>query len=336
MMLPQHDSRNAYPGKATIGSSARLGQSTERTIMCAFQLLFNKEFQALMSAHPVLTRTAAVASCLLFVGCSNPVGCSSPMPWPESPLYETPTNDPNWVAPSSREEAMAAMAGRYANYNIVAYEGETPNGPLSAFVVTYGFTDLVIENQKLVAYDSFCHAEYIANQNFDTIFSDAATQAIQPPAVILDVYEENGTWKLWRPATPTLIGIYGDPNVPLPMNRSEALIRDDDNDGKPGVTVFVKLFGFIEGEIYIARREIFQYELTPYSDGTLWGGVIDDSEQLVLGASLAILDTPNNPPQRRDPGLNPIILVPISADLDTCEELMVNRDSLFPPVPQFK
>lgn len=289
-----------------------------------------------MSAHPVFTRTATVASCLLFVGCSNPVGCSSPLPWPESPLYETPTNDPDWIAPASRQEALAAMAGHYANYNVVAYEGDTPNGPLFAFIVTYGFTDLVLEDETLVAYDRFCNAEYIANQNFDTIFSDAATQAIQPPAAIVDVYEENGVWKLWRPATPTLIGIDGDPSMPLSMDRNDPLISDDDNDGKPGVTVFVKLFGLIRGEIYIARREIFQYELVPYSDGSLWGYVIDDSEQLVIGASLAILDTPNNPPQRRDPGLNPILLVPIPADLDTCEELMANRDSLFPPVPGFR
>ena len=75
---------------------------------------------------------------------------------------------------------MAAMAGHYAHYDIVAYEGETANGPLSTFIVSYGFTDLVIEDGELVAYDSFCRAEYIANQNFDTIFSDAATQAIQP------------------------------------------------------------------------------------------------------------------------------------------------------------
>jgi hypothetical protein len=289
----------------------------------------------LTSIRPVLKRTVAVASCLLFVGCSNPGGCSNPKPWPDSPLYETPTNDPNWVAPASKEEAMAAMAGHYAHYDIVAYEGETANGPLSTFVVSYGFTDLVIEDGELVAYDRFCHAEYIANQPFDTIFSDAATQAIQPLGAIVDVYEENGVWKIWRPATPTLNGIGGDPNAPLSMDRNDPLIRDDDNDGKPGVTVVVKLFGFIEGEIYIARREIFKNDLTLYSDGTLRGNVIDDSEQLVIGASLAILDTPNNPAQRRDPGLNPIILVPVPADLDTCEELMANRDSLFPPKPQF-
>lgn len=280
-------------------------------------------------SSPVVTLVGVAAGCLLLAG------CSIPLPWPESPLYETPTNDPNWVAPANKEEAMAAMAGHYAHYDIVAYDGETANGPLATFIVSYAFTDLVIEGGQLVAYDRFCHAEYIANQNFDTIFSDAATQAIEPPGAIVDVYEENGVWKLWRPATPTLNGIDGDPNVPLSMDRNDPLISDDDNDGKPGVTVAVRLFGLIEGEIYIARREIFANEMVLYSDGSLRGHVVDDSEQLVIGASLAILDTPNNPPQRRDPGLNPIILIPVSDDIDTCEELMALRDSLFPPEPEF-
>ena len=113
------------------------------------------------------------------------------------------------------------------------------------------------------------------------------------------------------------------------------LINDDDNDGKPGVTVFVKLFGLIEGEIYLARREIFQNDMTLYSDGSLRGTVVDDSEQLVVGASLGILNAPNDPDQWDDPGLNPIILVPVPSDIDTCEELMANRDSLFPAEPEF-
>lgn len=286
----------------------------------------------LNSISSAATLSVLTAGCLLLSGCS---GCSIPLPWPESPLYETPTNDANWVAPATREEAMAAMAGHYAHYDIVAYDGETANGPLATFIVSYGFTDLVIEGGELVAYDRFCRAEYIANQPFDTIFSDAATQAIQPPGAICDVFEENGQWKIRRPATPTLIGIDGDPNVPLSMDRNDPLISDDDNDGKPGVSVSVRLFGFIEGEIYIARREIFANEMTLYSDGSLRGNVIDDSEQLVIGASLAILDTPNNPPQRRDPGLNPIILIPVSDDIDTCDELMAMRDALFPPEPRF-
>jgi hypothetical protein len=276
-----------------------------------------------------------VTLALAAAGCGLLAGCSIPLPWPESPLYELPTNDPNWAAPTSKEEAMAAMAGHYAHYDIVAYEGETANGPLSTFIVSYGYTDLVIEGDELVAYDTFCSAEYIANQPFETIFSDAATQAILAEGAVVDVYQEDGVWKLYRPAVPTLNGIDGDPNLPLSMDRNDPLISDDDNDGKPGVTVAVKLYGFIEGEIYIARREIFANQMTLYSDGSLRGNVIDDSEQLVIGASLDILDTPNNPPQRRDPGLNPIILIPVADDIDTCEELMALRDQLFPPVPSF-
>ncbi|NLX12600.1 MAG: hypothetical protein GXY44_02965 [Phycisphaerales bacterium] len=275
------------------------------------------------------TLFVAVTGCLLLVG------CPSPKPWPDSPLYETPSNDPNWQAPASREEAMEAMAGRYAHYDVVAYQGDTPNGPLSTFIISYGFTDLVIENGELVEYDRFCRANYKANQNFVTTFPDEATQAIQPRSAIVEVYEEDGAWKIWRPATPTLLGIDGDPDRPLSMDPNDPLINDDDNDGKPGVTVFVKLFGLIQGEIYIARREIFQNDMTLYSDGSLRGTVIDDSEQLVIGASLRILNAPNNPKQWDDPGLSPIILIPIPDDLDTCEELMANRDALFPPEPEF-
>ena len=230
---------------------------------------------------------------------------------------------------------MEAMAGHYAHYDVVAYEGETPNGPLSTFIISYGFTDLVIENGELVEYDSFCHAAYKANQPFVTTFPDAATQAIQPRSTVVDVYEEDGAWKLRRPPTPTLIGIDGDPDLPLSMDPNDPLITDDDNDGKPGVTAFVNLFGLIQGEIYIARREIFENDVTLYSDGSLRGTVVDRSEQLVVGASLDILNTPNNPDQRDDPGLNPILLIPVAPSIDTCEELMAVRDSVFPPEPEF-
>ena len=262
-------------------------------------------------------------------------GCSSPLPWPPSPLYAAPDNDPDWIPPTDKQAAIAAMAGHYAHYDVVAYSGETPNGPLSTFIISYGYTDLVIEDGELVQYDRFCHAEQKANQDFVTTFPDEATQAIQPRSTVVEVFAEDGVWKLQRPATPTLIGIDGDPDLPLTMEPDDPAINDDDRDGKPGVTVFVTLFGLIEGEIYLARREIFQNEMTLYSDGSLRGTVTDDSEQLVVGASLDILNVPNNPDQWDDPGLNPIILIPIADDIDTCAELMANRDALFPPEPEF-
>ena len=72
--------------------------------------------------------------------------------------------------------------------------------------------------------------------------------------------------------------------------------------------------------------------MTLYSDGSLRGNVIDDSEQLVLGALTRDSGhAPTTPPQRRDPGLNPIMLIPVSADIATCEELMGESRFAVPP-----
>jgi hypothetical protein len=273
-----------------------------------------------------------ILSSLLLIGCTPPGGNK---PWPESPLYEPPTNDENWVPPASRAEAIEAMVGHYAHYDVVAYTGETPNGPLNTFIISYGFTDLYEEDGELIEFDRFCHAEHRANQNMKSIFRDEATQAIEPRVAIVDVFEEDGEWKIWRPATPTLIGIDGDPDQPLSMDPNDPNINDDDGDGNPGVTVSITLFNFLKGDLFIARREIFQNDLTLYSNGVLQGVVVDESEQLVIGATLDILNEPNNPPQYEDRGLSPMMLVPISEDLDSCEELMERRDEFFPEEPDF-
>ncbi len=262
-------------------------------------------------------------------------GCN-PLPWPESPLYEEPTNDPAWTPPETLEDAMTAIEGHYAHYDIVAYEGETSNGVMRTFIISYGFTDFYREGDTLIEFDEFCHAEHkINSKSVRTEFSDAATQAITPRIAAVDLYWQDGQWKIWRAATPTLIGIDGDPDLPLSMDPNDPNINDDDGDGHPGVTVDMTIGRFIDAQLYIARREIFQNDLTLYSDGTLFGYVVDDSEQLVIDATLSILREQNNPDQYEDLALSPMMLVPIPNDVDTCEELMAMRDALFPQEPAF-
>jgi hypothetical protein len=235
---------------------------------------------------------------------------------------------------------MAELEGHYAHYSIVAYISQMFTGPMRTFIISYGFTELAIDGGALVQTDRFCHAEHIANQPFVSTFSDAATQAIVPRTTAVNVFQEEGDWKIWRPATPTLIGIDGladdDPFPTDPNNPGPGItFPDDDSDGNPGVTVGLTLYGTIEAELYIARREIFQDDLTLYSDGSLHGHVVDESEQLVIGATHWYLNMPNNPPQYDDPGLSPMMLIPVPGDLETCEELMDSRDDLFPPEPTF-
>jgi len=84
-----------------------------------------------------------------------------------------------------------------------------------------------------------------------------------------------------------------------------------------------------------AVTNAIQNFVTLYSDGTLQGHVVNDSEQLAIDAFPSILNVPNTPAQFDDPGLNPIILMPLPEHTTTCEELMAYRDELFPPEPEF-
>lgn len=264
-------------------------------------------------------------------------GCAAPLPWPRSPLYEFPESDAGWTGPADVREAMEAIAGLYAHYDVVAYEDTSTRTPMRTFTVSYGFTEFRIEDGRLFQVDRFCHAEQELNQKNVTVrFSDEATRAIAPRVQEVDLRFENGRWVVFRPASPTLLGIAGDPSLPLSRDPRDPALVDADGDGKPGVTVRLRMFNLLDGEIYLIRREIYSDTLTLHSDGNLYGSVKDESEQFVIGASRRILSQQSNPIQHPDPGLNPVVLARVNGELATCEQLMEQRDRLFPPAPSFR
>ncbi len=283
-----------------------------------------------MSVRHVTALISAIAVTVMLAS------CSAPLPWPESPLHEFPETDPAWRPPESVQEAMEAIAGHYAHYDVVAYEDVSTRTPMKTMIVSYGFTDFRIENGRLLQIDRFCHAEQKLNQRKVTVtFSDEATQAIEPRVQEVDLRFEGGQWVVVRPESPTLLGITGDPSLPLSTDREDPSIIDADGDGNPGVTVRLKMGNLLDGELYITRREIYSDYLVLNSDGNLYGYVKDNSEQFVIGASHRILAQQSNSVQNPDPRMNPVILIRVSDDLDTCEELMQSRDLLFPEEPEF-
>ena len=263
-------------------------------------------------------------------------GCSKPTSWPESPLYEFPESDPGWNRPPDIEAAMQALVGHYAHYDVVAYEDVTTQVPMLTFIISYGFTDLYLENGELYQLDTFVHAEQKINQtNIESRFRSEAAQAIKPQPQKVEVFYKDGQWHIYRPPNPTLLGITGDPLLPLSRDPNDPNLTDPDGDGNPGVTVDITIGKIIKGEIYLTRREIYSYYLTLHSNGNLYGHVVDSSEQFVVGASRRILAQESNPYQIPDVGMSPIMLIRISDDIDTPEELMAMRDRLFPAEPEF-
>jgi len=242
------------------------------------------------------------------------------------------------------ETLIEKAEGRYAHYDIVAYESDMDLGTEITFknlIISYGFSEFKKnEDGKLVITDRFCHSEQVSNQkDFVSVVPDSLTQAIIPDSIEIEVkVDDDGNPYLWRPETPTLLGIeYPDPyNTPLPetIETDDPRLVDADNDGKPGVTVFMAMFGNEEDleEIQIARREIFKFGAYLKVDGNLEGVVHDRSEQLVIDSTLDYLKIQQNWTQYEDLSHSPIILVPVDDSYD-CVKLMEERDNLFPPNP---
>ena len=262
------------------------------------------------------------------------IGCSRPLVLPPSPLYDV--GNPRASAGLSEAEAREALLGHYAHYDVVAYEDNGTKTPMKTFVVSYGFTDFVEKDGKILQIDRFVHASHKINQRgVESSFPDTAAEAIVPRVQEVRLYEEGGVWKVFRSETPLLLGVGGDPSEPLSRDPRSSLLLDPDADGHPGVTVKITIGGFIRGELYITRREIYRNFLTLYPDGRWIGRVEDLSEQFVIGASMDILKQESDNRQIPDRGLNPVILVRVPESVSTWDRLKEMRDELFPPEPSF-
>ncbi len=261
--------------------------------------------------------------------------CSEVAEWPDSPLYTFEQTETS--LPIDLETAKKEIVGHYAHYDVVAYEDTTTRTTMRTFIISYGFTDFYLEDGKLMQSDRFVHAaQKLSNTKASSSLSDEAVQSIKPRVQEVELSFKDGSWQIYRPETPSLLGISGDPMMPLSTDPTDPNLTDPDQDGNPGVTVSIKVGKSFEGEIYIIRREIYSNHLTLKTNGMLSGYIEDRSEQFIVGASLKILAQPSNNIQHPDKGLNPVLLVPISDDIDTPEELMELRDELFPEEPEFK
>jgi hypothetical protein len=262
--------------------------------------------------------------------------CSGPLDWPESPLYNFDEGEANADYPADLESARQAIVGHYAHYDVVAYEDTTTRTTMRTLIISYGFTDFYLEDGRLMQADRFVRAEQkLSKKNARSVFSDEAVQAIKPRVQEVELSLKDGLWHIYRPSTPSLLGISGDPSKPLSTDPNDPNLTDPDQDGHPGVTVQLSVGNFFKGEIYLTRREIFTNYVRLNYNGTISGYVIDESEQFVVGASKKILNQPSNSIQYPDKGLSPLLLVPVDPEIDTLEELMQIRDEIFPPEPEF-
>ena len=177
----------------------------------------------------------------------------------------------------------ALVVGRWAHYDVVAYDDPV----VKTLIISYGFNDFTEVDGQIIDSAEFCFSEQRTDQPIEITLSDAATQAIRPPTTAVMIDTVDGVLRLRRPATPTPVGVrLSDPtNEPLPTDPDDPRLVDDDGDGRPGITVGISVGDDLAGELYVARREVFAYEVFLEEPDLLTGTVTDNSEQLLIGAS---------------------------------------------------
>ncbi|MCX7750167.1 MAG: hypothetical protein N2320_01150 [Candidatus Bipolaricaulota bacterium] len=78
---------------------------------------------------------------------------------------------------------------------------------------------------------------------------------------------------------------------PLPTSPDDPRVFDQDGDGKPGITVPVRILGLISGEVYAVQRLTKFLEGTVVSPDLVRGLITWTNEQVTIGASNPFLKT---------------------------------------------
>jgi hypothetical protein len=116
-------------------------------------------------------------------------------------------------------------------------------------------------------------------------------------------------------------------NDPMPTSADDPRIVDGDNDGQPGLTVYVS--GVVDGALYVVQRNLTTINGVVSSPNRMEGLLGFAQEQVVLGSDNTLLA--DNPPVSAvdpDPTKSYFESVRVPSHWD-CDEILANRADLF-------
>ena len=167
----------------------------------------------------------------------------------------------------------------------------------------------------------------------EVLIDDRVPRSIPDASSELIVRDDGDTLRWARPLLSAPLGWTASATTDsLPSDQNDPRVRDQDSDGKPGVTARVRadlgLFGSVDDDVYIVQWNRARYEGAREPDGRLRGENIDSSAMRIIGATNPLLRM--NPETRPDPDTsdNHVVLVPLAAPL-SCDQLVGQLDTLF-------
>lgn len=247
-----------------------------------------------------------------------------------SPSSEPASNSSNNNLPSDELDRLTErFIGTYAVLSTVTTVQTLPLiGESNTITHAYSLNTISRTDDGFGVSEKGCHVTSIPESGITTEISDVIPQSIPTTIHPIYIWEENGTLQWSRPEKTVLMGAMLDnpANDVLPTSADDSRVWDQDQDGKPGITVSVS--GFISGDIYVVQRTINSYSGTITNDDNFEGLIHEHGEQNVLDATNPMLSQ-NIPTQpHTDPSLNTIQMIRVDTDT-TCEQFIQQKESLF-------
>jgi hypothetical protein len=211
------------------------------------------------------------------------------------------------------------LSGRWALFQQTVTSSKVPViGKVYSKTRAVVLFDLTHAEERLSGRGSVCAIEINSGSRMvKTILPPAFRRGLPPSEMDARLTLSSGRLWFFQPRTQSVLGAQlALPDDPLPTSPSDPRVVDQDEDGKPGVTVQIK--GIVEGDIYVIQRSWSELTGSQTTPGRFDGDITFGQEQVILGATRDVLKKPM--PAAPEPTRSSFKLIKLADDA-TCASL---------------
>jgi hypothetical protein len=193
------------------------------------------------------------------------------------------------------------------------------------------FVDVEQDGLALAMMDRYCFTVIEESSPLaKTEIPDAFMRALKPQTRSATLRDEDGQLVFLQPPYREIRGaVLENPETDeLPVEPDDPRVIDQDEDGLPGMTVNVNLLGLMQEQIYVVQRVQYALRGVVTSADRIEGLIDWTDEQVVLGATNAMLMAGSESFPDPDPNRHFFVMLPAEEDW-SCEWLRENWREAF-------
>lgn len=216
------------------------------------------------------------------------------------------------------------LSGNWAMLQVYPLVAELPVGGSSSqtsYVVQ--FVTVEQDEEQLQMTDRYCFTVVEDDSPLsNTVIPDSFMAALRPQPRTATLSQEGEEIRFIQETYVEVRGatLEDEANDALPTDLDDPRIFDQDEDGSPGMTVVIKLLGFLHEEIYVVQRVQYALSGVVVSPDRIEGRVDWSDEQNVLAATSSMLMAESSSSPDPDPTKHIFVMVRLQEDW-TCEGL---------------